>query len=394
MSAEHITMDRLVALVIIGTRPEAIKLAPIILELQKSVIVPYVVCSGQHVELVEEVLKVFNIIPNKWLDKRTYPLEYTSSGSIPDPIKPPLDLATNYFLIGQQLSVLINEIKPHMIIVQGDTLSAMAGGVASFLHKIKLIHVEAGLRSNDMYHPFPEEYARKVIGMTADYHFPPTEKAKYNLLKECVPKDKIYMVGNTVVDALKYVSRLPRIVDHIDNLVLVTAHRRESWGLGIQNICHAIGKLAINYRELNFIFFCHPNPIVLNDVNEILKDKYDNIKVMPPASYHEFSNYLLDAKFVISDSGGVVEEASSLGKYTFITRYVTERIETIDAGLGELVGTEIDTIYNTVEKYIEKKDKVDITHSNIYGDGTSSKSIVDLLIVNEIVDKREGHNMV
>lgn len=419
MSVEHTTSSSLsqIALVVIGTRPEAIKLAPVVLELQKSFITPYVVCTGQHVELVEEVLKVFNIVPDRWLTKRTYPSEFIYDGISSEDLlmavmdeshrdelmdkhsdelwkwmlssyKHPLDLATNYFLIGQQLSVLINEIKPNMIIVQGDTLSGMAGGVASFLHKIKLVHIEAGLRSNDMFHPFPEEYSRKVIGMTADYHFPPTKKAKNNLLKEHISEDKIFMVGNTVVDALKYVSKLPRVVEHIDNLVLVTAHRRESWGLGIQNICYAVGKLAIKYPELNFRFFCHPNPIVLNDVNEILKDKYENIKVIPPASYHEFSNYLTSAKFVISDSGGVVEEASSLGKYTFITRDVTERTETIDAGLGELVGTDIEVIYNAVDNYMMKSDKDDVKSSDIYGDGTSSKSIVDILVWNERLDKR------
>jgi len=314
-------------IIIIGTRPEAIKMAPLILKLKTSKILePYVLCTGQHKNLVLEVLNVFNINADKWFN-----INFSSeSNNRPDEL---VQLASN--LLGN-IGPIFNEIKPDYVCVQGDTTSAMIASLASFYMKIKFIHIEAGLRSNSLTNPYPEEYNRKVISIAADYNFCPTIESANNLKKENITKN-IYIVGNTVADALFYIKNKLKLKKHTSTqMILITSHRRENWGEPLEEICKAIKKLSNKYNNYKFIYFCHPNPIVLKTVNAILNNT--NVIIKNSSPYDEFLYYLCNSKIIITDSGGIQEEASILGIPTIVTREFTERPEGLKGPL-KLMGS-------------------------------------------------------
>ena len=364
-------------IIIIGTRPEAIKLSPIIISLQKSLIFePFILCTGQHTDMVKDVLNVFNITADKWLNINKSGLIEVSSQIL------------------TKLEPIFKNVNPKYVCVQGDTTSAMIASIASFYMNIGVIHIEAGLRSNNISNPYPEEYNRKVIGISALYNFCPSQLAKNALLKENITKN-IYVVGNTVVDALYYVKNKLKInnnvhqVHNMQNIILVTSHRRENWGKPINNICNAVKKkIALYNTNYTIVYFCHPNPLVLNTVNNALKG-IDNIIIKNSAPYDEFISYVISSKIIITDSGGIQEEASVLGIPTVVTRYTTERPEGL-AGALKLTGPEEDNIYNDVHKLISNTDyylsrAVSFSDLGIdgYGNGDTADKIVKILEENK-----------
>ena len=362
------------ALVVIGTRPEAIKLAPVAVALRTSPFSPYVLCTSQHVGMVQQVMKVFGVEPDEWLPERKK-LEKLSHSSY---------LAGNTALIMDQITEVVDRVKPTVIIVQGDTISTLAGALVGYFSRIPVAHVEAGLRSGDFDHPFPEEFNRVTIGPMATHHFPPTEESLKNLLADGISEDKCTVVGNTVVDALFTVRDLPRSVVLKKPIILVTAHRRESWGEPMQRICEAIKLLAETHPDEEIHFFAHPNPIVRKTVNQVLGNEatLPNCHIRDALGYQEFADYLLQSKLVITDSGGLQEETSVLGIPTIVTRETTERVEGLyPDGPLKLVGTKTDVIFKEAHELLTD---MEIYHERAkqvttYGLGDTSKKIVEIL---------------
>ena len=318
--------------IIIGTRPEAIKLIPVFLEIKKyNFIRISLIFTGQHKEMVEDLFLIFDIKPdfNLKIMKENQTLEYVLTKSI------------------LEIGKLLDDIKPDCIIVQGDTTTAMAGSLSAFYRKIKIAHVEAGLRTGNIYSPFPEEVNRKIITNIAHFNFCPTERAKNNLLKEHVDEKSIYVTGNTVIDSLfltmKKSNNLKLSYDHRNKLVLITAHRRENFGQPLKNLCEAILHLRDNYNDLEFLYPVHFNPYVRSIVYPLLENQ-ERIHLTDPLNYVEFCHVMARSYIILSDSGGIQEEAPSLGKPILIFRDTTERPEVVEAGAGILVGIEKKTI--------------------------------------------------
>ncbi len=364
-------------LFIFGTRPEAIKLAPLIKEFEKSKCdFDVKVCiTAQHREMLDQVLSFFNI-------KVDFDLNL---------MKPNQSLFTLTADIIKSLEEIISLSQPDLIFVQGDTTTAFAGALSGFYKKIKIAHVEAGLRSYDKYSPFPEEMNRILIGRLADYHFAPTERAKENLFNEGI-KENVWVVGNTVIDALllglslikkegeeKYYQYF-NFIDFSKKILLVTGHRRESFGKPFENICYALKEIANNYNDVEIVYPVHLNPNVRRSVFRILKD-HPRIHLIEPLSYPYLIWLMSKSYLIITDSGGIQEEAPSLGKPVLVTREVTERIEGIKAGTAKLVGTKKEKIINEVSKLLESENeyKKMANAVNPYGDGASSKKIVNIL---------------
>jgi UDP-N-acetylglucosamine 2-epimerase (non-hydrolysing) len=364
-------------LVVFGTRPEAIKLAPVLLELKKVKEFDVKVCiTAQHRHLLDQVLDLFNIIPDFDLNimKKNQDLSRLSSRLL------------------DSLKVVIQKTKPDAVIVHGDTTTAFIAALAAFYNQVKIIHIEAGLRSYDIGQPFPEEANRKMISCLADLNFCPTLATKQNLINEGINSEIVHVTGNTVVDALLYTSNKIdnnlhlrssldekfKFLDDSKCTILVTAHRRESYGEGFKSICKAI-KWADSQPNLRIVFPVHPNPNVKKVIFKELSNK-KNIFLLDPLDYIEFT-YLMKKSFVIlTDSGGVQEEAPSLGKKVLVLRNVTERTESLNSGISILVGTdsdkiikELNSIINT-QQYVENK-KI----TNPFGDGNASKKIVNIL---------------
>ena len=347
--------------IIIGTRPEAIKLAPVILECRKHPETSTVVWLTGQQEMARTALLSFKIkddldlcIGNDSLSK------FTGLA---------LKLSAEY----------LGSYKPDLVIVQGDTSSTLAGALAAFYHKIPVAHVEAGLRTWNKHSPFPEEMNRQLISQLADIHFCPTEANAANI--PLTSKDNcVHVVGNTIVDAVTIALK-----DHVTSVphnpfVIVTAHRRESFGEGIKNICKAVTTLAQKHPALTFIFQVHPNPVVSRSVQDNLR-KIPNIKLVEPMEYFDFIAHLNAAKFVMTDSGGIQEECVTLRKRMIIMREVTERNEAVDCGLGILTGTSVEHIVESANRYISDKTSPNGgTFENPFGDGQSAKHIVDLCI--------------
>jgi UDP-N-acetylglucosamine 2-epimerase (non-hydrolysing) len=361
--------------VIFGTRPDAIKLAPLIIELQKypadfSVVT---VATAQHRQMLDDVLSVFHITPkydlNVMMDKQ------------------PLSLLTQTLLLKID-DVLMRE-KPDMVIVQGDTATTFSAAVSAFYQKIPVAHVEAGLRTNDKYNPFPEEIFRRLTSHTADLHFTPTVQAGKHLKGEGITLRSIFCSGNTVIDALQHVLKhekniedrsLQKILDEKRKTIVVTTHRREHWGEPMKNICEAIRELAVKNDEYNFLFPVHLNPVVREVVRPILSD-VRNVFLLEPLKYSDFAILLSRCYFVISDSGGLQEEAPSLGKPVLVLRSVTERPEAVKFGTVALVGTDKKKIVSFSQQLIDNK-KLYRSMSgavNPYGDGKASARIVSAL---------------
>lgn len=364
-------------LCIFGTRPEAIKMAPLVKELKaRTGKFNVKVCvTGQHKEMLYQVLDFFDIKPDYDLEvmKHNQTL-FGVTASIFNKLEPVLD-----------------KENPDVVLVQGDTTSVLVGAIGAFYKQIKVGHLEAGLRSGDMYSPFPEEMNRVLVSRITDYHFAPTQKAVDSLLAENVSKDKIFKVGNTVIDALllgidivnkedkKYLKHFKNI-NLSKRLILVTGHRRESFGGGFASMCNAIKKLAINNPDIQIVYPVHLNPNVRKPVNDILSD-IKNVILIDPLDYPYLIWLMNKSYLVLTDSGGIQEEAPTLGKPVLVMRDVTERQEGVDAGTAKLVGTNGDVIMAETQKLLDNKNEYNKMANavNPYGDGTTSQQIADIL---------------
>ena len=366
-------------LTVFGTRPEAIKMAPLVHKLADDERFESKVCvTAQHREMLDQVLALFEIKPD-------YDLNLMKSGQ---------DLTDITCGILQGLKPILDEFKPDYVLVHGDTATTFSTTLASYYQQIKVGHVEAGLRTGNLYSPWPEEGNRKLTGALADVHFVPTINSKQNLIAENIDVNKITVTGNTVIDALLDVkNKLDEDITiqqsmantfsflSADNkMVLITGHRRESFGGGFERICQAIANLANEFPQVQFVYPMHLNPNVREPVNRLLAGK-DNIYLIEPADYLPFV-YLMDkATVILTDSGGVQEEAPSLGKPVLVMRDTTERPEAVDAGTVKLVGTDVDSIFNNVYQLLTNNDaykKMSFAH-NPYGDGEACQRIVDKL---------------
>jgi UDP-N-acetylglucosamine 2-epimerase (non-hydrolysing) len=362
-------------LFIFGTRPEAIKMAPIIQECRKNSnsFETKICITGQHKEMLQQVLDFFEIVPDFNLSLMTHNQTL-------------FDITANAL---KGIEQVLNIYHPDVILVQGDTTTAMTGALAGYYKKIKVGHIEAGLRSGNIYSPFPEEVNRRIVSTMCTYHFAPTQMAKNNLEKEN-HKEHIYITGNTVIDALLWGVKKVRLsgkiksefgfLDVSKKIILVTAHRRESFGKAFENICDALLQLAAANPNIEIVYPVHLNP----NVQEVVYNKLSgqkNIHLIKPASYPQLL-WLIDRSYlVITDSGGIQEEAPSLGKPVLVMREVTERQEGIDAGTAILVGTEVQNITGAAQNLLNDSAAYTAMAKavNPYGDGTSAQQIVSLL---------------
>jgi len=358
---------------IFGTRPEAIKLAPVLTELNTHNLTSIVCVTAQHREMLDQVLALFGIQPH-------YDL------AIMQPNQTLAELTARALL---KLDEVLRIEKPDWVLVQGDTTTAMVGALAAFYHQIKVGHVEAGLRSFDKYQPFPEEINRKMASNVSDLHFAPTELSKQNLLRENVLEANIVVTGNTVIDALLQVAGTsydwessPLAVIPLDKrLVLVTAHRRENFGAPLQNICTALRAIAERYPDVHIVYPVHLNPNVQSVVHETLGN-VANITLLQPLEYLPLVQLLKQSYLVVTDSGGIQEEAPGLGKPVLVLREVTERPEGVTAGTVKLVGTNKDNIIREIEMLLNDQAEYDrmARAVNPYGDGHASARIVTKLL--------------
>lgn len=365
-------------LFVFGTRPEAIKMAPLIKELQKhhELFDVRVCVTGQHKEMLYQVLDFFQIVPD-------YDLEV---------MKPNQSLFNVTADILTRLEPVLDQENPDVVVVQGDTTSVLAGALAAFYKKIKVAHLEAGLRSGDLYSPFPEEGNRLVVSRLTDYHFTPTARATRNLEKENIRSEEIHQVGNTVVDALllakemitgnedELVAAAVPSLRADDKLVLVTGHRRESFGSGFEDICHALAQLAAQNPDVHFVYPVHLNPNVQEPVDRIL-GQIENVHLIKPVDYPTLIALLSRSYFVMTDSGGIQEEAPALGKPVLVMRQVTERQEGVDAGTAKLVGTATADLVQAAQQLLDDQSAYQKMANavNPYGDGTASTQIARVL---------------
>lgn len=371
-------------LIIFGTRPEAIKMAPLVKEFLKDKVnfITKVCITAQHREMLDQVLSFFEIVPDYDLDlMRPNQNLYTLTADILTTLKPVLE-----------------EFQPDFVYVHGDTTTTLAASLAAFYSGAKICHVEAGLRTFNKLSPFPEEINRSVTGRISDFHFSPTETSKLNLLNENISKENILVTGNTVIDALKFsidkvksidffdkdIDFLKNIVDGDKKLILVTGHRRENHGQGFIDICAALKQIATENPEIQIVYPVHLNPKVQKPIYELLSG-ISNIDLIEPLSYPAFVWLIAQSHIIITDSGGVQEEAPSLGKPVLVMRDTTERPEAVEAGTVLLVGTDTKKIVwhtNNLLNDSEAYTKMSMLH-NPYGDGTACKKIVEF-ILNEI----------
>ena len=360
---------------IFGTRPEAIKMAPLVKELEKREEIESKVCvTAQHREMLDQVLNLFDITPD--FDLNIMKTKRTLTG------------ITNKVLEG--LEEVFAEEKPDMILVHGDTTTTFAGALVAFYQQIKVGHVEAGLRTFDKYYPFPEEMTRKLTGSLADLHFAPTKGSKNNLLREGIDESNVYITGNTVIDAMKHTVEENYVFenDELNNIdfknkkvIMITAHRRENWGQGIENICAALNKIVEQNQDVELVYLVHLNPVVKDVVTERLGSK-DRVHLLPPLDTKETHNLMNKSFMVMTDSGGLQEEAPHLGKPVLVLRDVTERPEAVEAGTVKLVGTDIDTIVKEASKILnDENEYANMSKAiNPYGDGKASERIVNSIL--------------
>ncbi|HEY4481494.1 MAG TPA: UDP-N-acetylglucosamine 2-epimerase (non-hydrolyzing) [Candidatus Brocadiaceae bacterium] len=360
-------------IVVFGTRPEAIKLLPVVNELKKyPERVNLTVCTtGQHRELLNQMLQTFSVTPDFDLGIMT-------------------ENQTLYDIVTKSLTgikPILDSTHPDLLLVQGDTTTAFACALAAFYEKIPVGHVEAGLRTFDMYYPFPEEMNRKLISGVASLHFAPTENNKKNLLREGVEENSIFVTGNTVIDALfimlnKRPNEIRNPKSEIRNHVriLVTAHRRENFGEPIKNICLALKEIVKRNKNVEVIYPVHPNPNIKGPVYNILSGQ-ERINLIQPLDYAPFVNLMNDSYLILTDSGGIQEEAPALGKPVLVLRNETERPEAVEAGTVRIIGTQKDKIVSAVEMLFNNKAEYDkMAHAiNPYGDGRASSRIVETI---------------
>lgn len=364
---------------VFGTRPEAIKMAPLVKALETDARFDARICvTGQHRQMLDQVLEIFEIFPNFDLNV----MEPSQS----------LSSLTSKIILGMEK--VFNDFKPNMLLVHGDTTTTFSASIASFYNQIPIGHVEAGLRTGDLYSPWPEEANRKITGTISSLHFTPTKSTHRNLINEGIPSNKIFITGNTVIDALFLAKRTINsnqtlsnkiknsfhFLDDKKKLILVTGHRRESFGKGIEDLCRALKKIAMENPSVQIVYPVHMNPHVIEPV-KLLLSGVNNIFLIEPLEYLYFVYLMNKSYIIITDSGGIQEEAPSLGKPVLVTRDVTERPEAISAGTVMLVGTNIQKVYQSVQDLLHKEDlykRMSSAH-NPYGDGNSSALICDIL---------------
>ncbi len=367
-------------LTVIGTRPEAIKLAPIIMELERHPghFNSKVCVTAQHREMLDQALLPFNVNVDHDLGIMT----------------PGQTLATVTARAIERLDQVVLEEKPDVVLVQGDTTTAFCGALVAYYHQVKVAHVEAGLRTGDKYAPFPEEINRRLVAPLADYNFAPTESAKKSLINEGIPDPTVFVTGNTVIDALLWMrdrvrQTRPQSLDGLAEavkgrrMILVTGHRRESFGKGLENICCAIREVANAFPDVVFVYPVHLNPNVREPVNRILGG-HEQIHLIEPLPYAPFVWLMDHATLVLTDSGGVQEEAPSLGKPVLVMRETTERPEGIEAGNARLVGVDRERIVRELVDLLNHPEqrKAMMKTNNPYGDGNAAVRIVDILAEN------------
>lgn len=358
-------------MVAFGTRPEAIKMCPVVKELQSRKEIKTVVCvSGQHRQMLDQVLNLFNVVPD-------YDMQIMKDG------QSLFDIITN--ILDKAKAVLEKE-KPDLVLVHGDTSTTFAIALACYYLKIPVGHVEAGLRTYDIYSPYPEEFNREAVGIISQFNFAPTEISKRNLIKEGKDEATIFVTGNTAIDALKttvqsvyYHPELEWAAD--SRLIIITAHRRENLGLPMEQMFRAINRVLKEHKDVKAIYPIHMNPVVRETAKTILGDN-DRIHIIEPLDVLDFHNFLNNSYLILTDSGGIQEEAPSLGKPVLVMRDTTERPEGIEAGTLKLVGTKEDTIYNEFNQLLTDSNEYQRMSeaSNPYGDGTASKRIADIIV--------------
>jgi len=359
--------------IIFGTRPEAIKMAPVVLYLKEKSGWDIRVCiTGQHTNMLYQVLDIFKIKPDYDLNimRKKQTLYHITTSVL------------------EKLNTVFEKERPGLVMVHGDTTTSFAAALAAYYRQIPVAHVEAGLRSYDKYNPFPEEINRVFVDKISDLLFAPTNLGKQNLIKEQVPANKIFVTGNTVIDALLRIlnkrkagkSRPKYLMNKNSRLILVTAHRRENFGQPITNICHALKKIAELFPDIEIVYPVHPNPNIKEPVYQLL-GKIKRIHLIEPLSYPDFINLINESYLVLTDSGGLQEEAPSLGKPVLVLRKVTERPEGVTAGTVEIVGTDSNKIINSVSGLLTDKNKYRkmSTAVNPYGDGKASQRIYKAL---------------
>ncbi|NFN16741.1 UDP-N-acetylglucosamine 2-epimerase (non-hydrolyzing) [Clostridium botulinum] len=367
-------MSKKKIITIFGTRPEAIKMAPLVQELNKRKEIEAKVCvTAQHREMLDQVLELFNIKPD--FDLNIMKTRQTLTG------------ITNKVLEG--LEEIFEQEKPDMILVHGDTTTTFAGALAAFYKQIKVGHVEAGLRTFNKYFPFPEEMNRRLTGNLSDLHFAPTQSSKTNLLNEGVSEDIIYITGNTVIDAMEHTveenyefeNEELKKIDFNKKVIMVTAHRRENWGEGINNICDSLKQIVLNNEDVELVYLVHLNPIVKDVVFEKLGN-LDRVHLLPPLDTKETHNLMNKSYLVMTDSGGLQEEAPHLGKPVLVLRDVTERPEAVQYGTVKLVGTDIEKIVNEANRLLNDVEAYSSMSKSVnpYGDGIASTRIVDAIL--------------
>lgn len=376
-------MEKIKVLSIFGTRPEAIKMAPLVKVLSSHERIESKVCvTAQHREMLDQVLELFDIKPDYDLDIMKERQSLTG--------------ITAKVLNG--LEDVLSTERPHIILVHGDTTTTFAASLAAFYQQIKVGHVEAGLRTFDKYFPFPEEMNRKLTGSIADLHFAPTNNSESNLLREGICKDGIFITGNTVIDAMdhtveedfEFEDETLKNIDFSKKVIMVTAHRRENWGDGIKNICSALKTIARDNEDVEIVYLVHLNPVVKEVVEEYLGSE-PRVHLLKPLDIKNTHNLINKSYMIMTDSGGLQEEAPHLGKPVLVLRDVTERPEAVSAGTVKLVGTDVDVIINEANDLINNLEKYNAMSKSInpYGDGIASQRIRDaILYYFNIIDKK------
>ncbi len=357
-------------MVVFGTRPEAIKMCPLVKELKSRQTIKTVVCvTGQHRQMLDQVLAAFHVVPD-------YDL------SIMKERQTLFDITTN---ILNGIGGVLDEVKPDVVLVHGDTSTTFVTALACYYKQIPVGHVEAGLRTYDIYSPYPEEFNRQAVGIVAKYHFAPTELSKENLLKEGKDPSSIYVTGNTAIDALKTTVREDYAHPELEwakdsRLILITAHRRENLGEPMHHMFRAIRRVMEEHPDVKAIYPIHMNPVVRAAADRELGD-CDRIHIIEPLEVLDFHNLLARSYLILTDSGGIQEEAPSLGKPVLVMRDTTERPEGIKAGTLKLVGTDEQVIYDSFKLLLENREVYDgmASASNPYGDGFACRRIADIL---------------
>ncbi len=367
-------MSKIKVMTVFGTRPEAIKMAPLVHELERHDEIQSIVCvTAQHRQMLDQVLDIFKIKPDYDLNimKQRQTLTTITTGAL------------------EGLDNVIKEAKPDIVLVHGDTTTSFVGALAAFYNQVPVGHVEAGLRTFDKYSPFPEEMNRNLTGRIAEMHFAPTKSNKQNLLRENIPEEDIFITGNTVIDAMKTTVRddfkfgegLEKADFSGKRVILVTAHRRENLGQPLRNICNALKRIANDFPDVQIVYPVHLNPAVREVANEILGNN-PSVLLIDPVDVNELHNAMHRSYMIMTDSGGLQEEAPSLGKPVLVLRNETERPEAIEAGTVKLAGIDEDVIYNMAHTLLTDKEEYNKMANavNPYGDGKASERIVDAIL--------------